>query len=147
MLVHRPVWFSEAGPPTMGYRAPSLLCTTIKPASLPRVRCWYSQCLIHIVAPCPLTLGAPFAACCGAQAPFSVRQPPLLRHLSDHLGPPWILPSIHVRAAASSAHLPTPRSHLPRQRPGPYGDVIGLSNDVGPCADLNQKEKTLDGHK
>jgi hypothetical protein len=107
MPMYRPVRFSAAGPPTMGYLAPSPLCITIKPVSLPRVRCQYSQCLIHVVAPRPLTLGAPFATCCDTQAPYSVGQPPPLRHLSDHLGPPWILSSIHVRAAASSAHPST----------------------------------------
>jgi len=51
--VYRRVGFGAAGPPPMGHRAPSLLCTSIKPASLPRVRCWHSQHLIHFVTLLP----------------------------------------------------------------------------------------------
>jgi hypothetical protein len=115
----------------MGHRAPSPLCTSIKPAFLPRVRCRHSQCLIHFVTLYPQRPFSPpngpaLTACCGAQAPCSVRQSPLLRHLSGPPGSALDPTSIHTRAVTSPAYSPTAQSHLPRQRLSLHGDVDGM---------------------
>jgi hypothetical protein len=92
--VHRRVGFSAAGPPPMGHRAPSPLCTSIKPTYLPpALSASHSFCHpFNPRRPFSPPSGPALTACCGTQAPCSVRQSPFLRHLSDHLGPPWLLP-------------------------------------------------------
>jgi hypothetical protein len=122
------VGVGAAAPRPIRFGAPSPLCSTIKPASPSPLStvALLAFSASHSFCRRAILLSRPAPACCGAPAPCSVRQSPLLRHLNYDLGPLSILPRstplwwppVPIRLA--------PRSRLPRRRPRPHYDVDGM---------------------